>query len=446
MNGNAAMNRNPVINQNAKHNEQQGIPANAVHTRRLPWWTVPAVLLAVSIVLNAAAWQSRAFCNWYKVHIFPLWVETYGRLTGLAPFSVGEILIVIGIIWVLAALTVGIAAAVSAAGRHRNSGGTGQKRQLPERRRKFLRRFRKATAWMLSIVFLLMTLNCYVIWHADGLTEETARRDVQSRSTVTPDTVSSAGSAEEASAGRETWTAGQMAELRDYIVDRADTLAEQVSRDDDGSIVFEGDLKEEAIACMHQLSSENSQLRGYYPKPKGLLFSGLMSQAHMAGYYFPFSMEANYNTKMCTLNDPYTFCHELSHLKGYMKEDDCNMLAFLACIGSGDTAVQYSGWLGVLDYADNDFYESIGKDKAVYRQHTAISDQVLEDNQFLTEDTWKEVEQHSVVSTKTATEVTRNATDATIRANGISEGYSSYRLVVKQLLHWFFEEGGKKAQ
>jgi hypothetical protein len=411
-------------NPDAGETKQRKTPADAVHARCLPWWTVPAVLLAVSIVLNAAAWQSRDFCNWYKVHIFPLWVETYGRLTGLAPFSVGEILIVIGIIWVLAALAAGIAAAASAAGRLRSGSSTGQKRQFPERRQnrgKFLRRFWKATAWMLSIVFLLMTLNCYVIWHADGLSEET-------------------------SAGQETWTAGQMAELRDYIVDRADTLAEQVSRNENGSVVFEGDLKEEAIACMHQLSAENSQLRGYYPKPKGLLFSGLMSQAHMAGYYFPFSMEANYNTKMCTLNDPYTFCHELSHLKGYMKEDDCNMLAFLACTGSGDTAVQYSGWLGVLDYADNDFYESIGEDKAVYRQHTAISDQVLEDNQFLTEDTWKEVEQHSVVSTETATEVTRNATDATIRANGISEGYSSYRLVVKQLLHWFFKEGGKKAQ
>lgn len=407
-------------NPNAGETKLRKAPADAVHTRRLPWWTVPAVLFAVSAVLNAAAWLSKDFCNWYKVHIFPLWVETYGRLTGLAPFSVGEILIVIGIVWILAVLAAGIMAVVSAAGRLRNSSGSGQKRLLPERVQKFLRRFRKATVWMLSVVFLLMTLNCYVIWHADGL-------------------------AEDASAGREAWSADQMAELRDYIVDRANTMAGQVRRDESGSVVFEGDIKEEAIACMHQLSSENRQLRGYYPKPKGLLFSGLMSQAHMAGYYFPFSMEANYNTKMCTLNDPYTFCHELSHLKEYMKEDDCNMLAFLACIASADPAVQYSGWLGVMDYADNDFYESVGENKAVYRQHTAISDQVLEDDQFLTEDTWKEVEQHSVVSTKTATEVTQNATDATIRANGISEGFSSYRLVVKQLLHWFYEEGGREA-
>ena len=53
------------------------------------WKTaVPAFLIAFSLLLNLAGWISRSFCNFYARHIFPVWVETYGRLTGLFPFSV----------------------------------------------------------------------------------------------------------------------------------------------------------------------------------------------------------------------------------------------------------------------------------------------------------------------------------------------------------------------
>ena len=58
---------------------------------------------ALVVLLNAAAWNSAAFSDWYIEHIFPLWVGTYGRETGLFSFSVGE--------WMLAA---GAAAAVMA--------------------------------------------------------------------------------------------------------------------------------------------------------------------------------------------------------------------------------------------------------------------------------------------------------------------------------------------
>ena len=61
-----------------------------------------AVIAALTALLNVAAWNSSAFSDWYIAHIFPVWVGTYGRVTGLLPFSVGEWLIAAGV--VLAAL------------------------------------------------------------------------------------------------------------------------------------------------------------------------------------------------------------------------------------------------------------------------------------------------------------------------------------------------------
>ena len=49
------------------------------------------------VLLNVAAWNSAAFSDWYIAHVFPVWVGTYGRLTGLFPFSVGEWMIGAGL-------------------------------------------------------------------------------------------------------------------------------------------------------------------------------------------------------------------------------------------------------------------------------------------------------------------------------------------------------------
>lgn len=47
-------------------------------------------ILVCVILLHIAAWGSRGFCDWYQRHVFGIWVDTYGRLVGMAPFSVGK--------------------------------------------------------------------------------------------------------------------------------------------------------------------------------------------------------------------------------------------------------------------------------------------------------------------------------------------------------------------
>ena len=64
-------------------------------------------------------------------------------------------------------------------------------------------------------------------------------------------------------------------------------------------------------------------------------------------------MEANYNGDMTPYNIPHTACHELSHLRGFMREDEANFIGYLACIGSGDADFIYSGYLLGFIYAGN---------------------------------------------------------------------------------------------
>ena len=48
-------------------------------------------------------------------------------------------------------------------------------------------------------------------------------------------------------------------------------------------------------------------------------------------------------------------------------EDICDLwCGFLACVKSDDKFLQYCGYLSVLNYVNNDFYESIDKNKNVF--------------------------------------------------------------------------------
>ncbi len=55
------------------------------------------MIAGVILLLHAAAWCISGFSDWYIAHIFPIWVNTYGRFTALFPFSVGEILLCLGV-------------------------------------------------------------------------------------------------------------------------------------------------------------------------------------------------------------------------------------------------------------------------------------------------------------------------------------------------------------
>lgn len=71
------------------------------------------------------------------------------------------------------------------------------------------------------------------------------------------------------------------------------------------------------------------------------------------GYILQFTVEANFNGDMPDYNVPHTLCHELSHLKGFMREDEANFIGYLACISSENEVFRYSGYLTGWVYAGN---------------------------------------------------------------------------------------------
>lgn len=188
---------------------------------------------------------------------------------------------------------------------------------------------------------------------------------------------------------------------------------------------------------MRKLGEKFDVLSGDYPDPKGLAMSGFYSQQYIMGYYFPFSMEANYNRQMYLTNIPVTMCHELSHLKGFIREDEANFIGYLACVDSDDSLFRYSGYLSVLGYLDRDFFRAVGEDSEVYLAHPLISDLVMEDKKFLTQETWEKVEEKAVLKTETVKQAADAFLDTTLTLNGVEDGRISYSRVVDLLLQYY---------
>ena len=411
-------------------------------------------IVILVVVLNAAAWNSTVFSDWYIAYIFPVWVNLYGRVTGLFPFSVGEWMIAAGVALVALALVVGViwagigvvlafwwglrrivykaerrAESVPGKEATRAAGTEGAgKRNIVGSFRRFSRAFYRFFAWVLLVVSLVMTLNCFILYHASTFSEHYFGED------------------------EGEYTLVELIEVYNMVAEQCNYFARVMERDENGMVLYGGsvgengealDMADTARMLMRKLGETYPQLDGFYPRPKALLTSDFMCQQYMQGYYFPFSMEANYNDVMHILNIPSTMCHELAHLRGYIYEDEANFIGYLACVQSGDAFFRYAGYLSVLTYLNNDLYKAWENSRSAYEEAVAIvrpvavDAQVWEDNIFVTQEEWDRINGKALIDTEIVDKAADVFIDTNLKINGIADGKISYSRVVTLLLQYY---------
>lgn len=375
------------------------------------------------VLMNMMSWWSVQFSDWYIRHIFPIWLNTYARLTSKVPFCVGELMLILAVVVTVSGIVFWFVNRVCRQKYKRAVGGFG-----------------RFYAWTALIVCYVMTLNCFILYHGSSFSDKYLEAHLEPDMMVagiSDQMVTQVRARKDMAANEKTYTEKELAVLRDYIVEQCNALEKVIAHDDRGDAYYDGNLIEASRQAMIKLGEEYDQLSGFYVTPKYLSFSDFFSQQYIMGYYFPFSLEANINSVMYITNVAPTVCHELAHTKGFIYEDDANMIGYLACINAGDPFLQYCGYLSVLSYVNNDFYESIGKNKNEYKSHVRISSGVAHDNIFLTEENWQEVEKTAVVKTSTVKKVSDTLMDTTLKLNGVEEGMLQYNNVVGQLLTYY---------
>ena len=359
-------------------------------------YSVLIALCLIMVLINVLSRVCSPFADFYTEKIFPLITNPLSFISGLLPFSIGEILIIMGILLVIAGIPITAILLI------------------------FGKKFRRKTLSVACFVYLFAftfvltteTMNCFIMYQCKPFSEKYLNHSEHTQSQIT--------------------------DLYSLLIEKTNTLSEKVPRDSMNYFEFTGDVNPEAQRAMKKAGETFPQLKGYYPKAKPIQFSYFMSQSHLSGIYFPFSLEANYNDDMCRTNLPETVCHELSHLKGFIQEDEANFISFFATTQcSDDLSFQYSGYLSALEYVHNEIYNQ-NITEAFYLTDS-ISDNVRRDwFRFMPDNYWQENKKKEIIPTEKVNTVSTTAIDTNIKVNGREEGIKSYSLVVELLLDFYY--------
>lgn len=365
--------------------------------------TALILIILTGIVLNIISWTSSGFSDWYAGHIFPLWVNTYGRLTSLVPISVGEVLIIFGVVFLLFTVLILLPVLMLAFVKHRKKIG---------------RIYLFTYGWIFAFILTVQTLNCFILYHCSTFGEV---YDIPTSE----------------------HTDAQLIEVAEVLIERTNELSFDVKRDDEGHFVLTADLDETAKEALRNLSDEFPRLGGYYVTPKKIKNSFFMSQQYLMGIYFPFTMEANYNQEMYECNLPETVTHELVHTKGFIFEDEANFIAFLACARSDNKDYNYSGYLNTLKYVLGKVGEYCGEEKED-ELYEKVNENVWLDITG-NKKYWQDVQEsdEGLFDSKEVAEISDKAMETSLKINGVEDGKRSYGRMVDLLLGYYYSNGKK---
>ena len=338
-------------------------------------WIAAAVLLVIAALLLWAARKVPGFAEWYSKTIYPLLVSVIGGFYGLVPVSVVE-LFLYGLIILLIAL-------------------------LIQNRRKPICILKHYS--LIAGVLLFLYASCCGVNYYRMPFSSYYIYDMQMKQ----------------NGDRETKTAS-LHELCAWLTEEVNRAYEELKRSEDP---YER-MQEKGIAAMKGLASGYPSLAGHYPRPKPVLVSEILSIQQCSGVYSPFTIEANYNNDMVIYNIPHTICHEMSHLRGFMREDEANFIGYLACLLSDDADFRYSGYMLGWIYAGNALAKA---DMDEYtRLHGLLREEVLEQLEENTE-FWARYEGE-------VAEAQEKVNDAYLKANGQPHGVLTYGRVVDLML------------
>lgn len=382
------------------------------------------IFLAAAGILLVCARQIPGFAEWYAVHIYQKLTAAVGRVTGLAPFSIVEI----GLYVLLILLPVtGVCAVVKSI-----RFGHGGENALGWGSGVFL------TASVL--LFLYMT-NCGVNYQRESFSEKSGlaakQYTAEELKTVclwlTEEVNGLAGQVERSDSGtmilampadesreNDTGAAGEMSAPGSRNI-TGDADRERQAAEEGRTLQVLGDRAGQA---MKKLAKEYPDLNGYYPHPKPVWISEILSYQNLSGVYSPFTIEANFNADMIDYNIPFTMCHELSHLRGFMQEEEANFIAFLACIGSGKQDFEYSGYLTGWVYCMNALRRTDAEEWQAVREELdeAAEADLRENSRF-----WDSYD-------GAVAEVSDKVNDTYLKANGQSDGVKSYGRMVDLII------------
>ena len=397
------------------------------HPRRV--YLLVLLLDLLAIAANQLAIHSSTFADAYSHYVYRVLSLGIGSVMGLLPFSVVELLLYATILFVLFDFAKQLCRAVRMGVACVHSARVSQDAQthLLAAVARPLRRFLGHLFLILSTLLVLYVFLCGINYHRTSFSEEACL-------SVTID------------AHGTVYDEADLIALCDYLVTEInDTEAQlvaatiqvegacigQTSETPKPSATWLWHAGRTGQRAMEKLGQRYRRLSGHYPYPKPILNTWILSVQQTTGVYSPFTVEANYNRDIAYYDIPFTICHELSHLRGYMQEEEANFIGVLATIGADDLYFNYSGYVSAWVYAGNALarIDSTAFATLYSRINTRTRQDMLYNNAYWQQFEGKPAEAHEHLN------------DAYLKMQGQATGVRSYGHVTDLMLEYFAKNG-----
>lgn len=228
----------------------------------------------------------------------------------------------------------------------------------------------------------------------------------------------------------------ELSKMCESLISRTNDLRKKINEDSRG-VMYLPQGKQEALKRAYKGYVEASkfypELGGSFGNPKPVLLSELMSYTGITGVYFPFTAEANVNMKNNSSMIPSTISHEMAHQRGFAREDEANFIAYVTCKVHPDPDFQYSGYLLAVINSMNALYSY---DRESYKRLILnYSDGVRRDLRDINE-FWQKYE-------GPVEKISNSINDTYLKANMQNDGVYSYGRMVDLLLAEYRKSQGR---
>ncbi len=359
---------------------------------------ISAAAAAAAGGATIAAYNSTDFANWYSFNIYPLIQKVFSFMSGLFPFSVAEILLILLVTAALGFAVFGIVKLVIKIVKRRKS----EKKPLKPR-----------ILSAISTVSLIASLTAFIFVFNCGINYYRSPFSAYSGLEI------------------QKYSKEQLREVLQYVIIETNKLVQEIELDENGLCVLPENHHDIETEAMRSLAEKYPVMNAYFPNAKPVaILSPLWCYTKIVGMFVPFTMEANYNTCDTTESIGHNICHELSHLTGFMREDEANFVAYLACRESDDPYLRYSGYHATMNYLLNAYYPEVELEEYI-NTYALIHPAIVAQNNYASE-YWSQFD-------TPVAEVSNTINDTYLKINNQTDGTKSYGRMVDLVIADYFQ-------
>lgn len=230
------------------------------------------------------------------------------------------------------------------------------------------------------------------------------------------------------------YTAAELAAVTADLAAKAGEARKAVAEDENGCMVLSVSLTQtlkNGDDCYVPLRQTYPYLISATRRVKGVLLSHQWSYTGYTGVYCPWLGEASVNIDITPSEIGHTVTHEIAHTMGFAKENECNFLAYLACVNSDQPDFVYSGYLAAYIYCSNALHDV---NATAWRQISLACSAAVRRDLKARNAYWKQFRGQVM-------EKSQQVNDTFIKANGVESGVISYDEMVELVLRYYDKNG-----